>query len=75
MMKSDGALHFNFENIFPPGDKEHIAEYYGDAFLQKVLHDIETYVVKWELDDLHFVSYFSVTVFLQAIPGSTVILF
>ena len=60
MLRNDGTLYFNFENIFQQGDKEHIAEYYDDAFLQKVLHDIKTYTVKWELNDLQFVSYFSV---------------
>lgn len=59
MMRSDEGLHFNIDNTFYQGDKEHIGEYYGGIFLDKVLHDIKTYTAKRELKDLHFLSHFS----------------
>lgn len=57
---SGETLDFNIENIFDLGDKERIKEHYGEAFLRKVLKDVETYAKKWELYHLHFVSYFSI---------------
>ncbi len=50
----------DMDTVFQPGDIEKIREHYGEAFLQKVLRDIDIYSVKWELSDLAFVSYFSV---------------
>lgn len=53
-------MKYTFENIFSPGDQARISEHYGAAFLQKVLQDLKFYGVKWELEELQFLPYFSV---------------